>query len=602
MSAIEQPPPHYVEEKGNFMSEDEARLAKLGYKQGMKRQFTAFQNFGFVLTNASVLIGIVPLFGFGMATGGPLALTWGWLLVSCFVMCIGLGMAEICSSTCRSQAEKGRGGRETFNLARSAGLGDGNLETARSAVILQVQVQETARSAGLLGRSRTDPLDRARRGHPAAYPTAGGLYYWTAKLAGPRWGPLFSWVEAWFNALGQVAGASGSVLAAAQLLAEIVRLSNGHVMDNKAVFGVFCAMIVTGALMNTAGGLALKATSYASVYIHILGTIVIVITILATCSNKNSASMVFTQFEDDTGATSDGFSPVLVFMLGLLPSQWSLLGYDSSAHMSEETEASYVNGPRAIVYTIIAAVLMGFALILGMTFTLGDLDTAITAYNGGSNMASYVFVRNAGTGGGIFLLLIVVAAGWCCGIGTLAANSRMFYAFARDGGLPASPFWAHLDARSEMPIRLVWLSALLATILAIPSMFSVAALSAVSGISIIGFMVSYSIPILLRNTMARNTFVQSEFNLGRWSAPIGFVGCAWTACACVLFQFPQTAYPVTPEFLNYTPVAVGFMILFTGGWWLIDARKWFKGPRGQLPVDSDHTVVEGVDRPSMGKL
>lgn len=38
----------------------------------------------------------------------------------------------------------------------------------------------------------------------SAYPTSGGLYYWSAKLAGNEWAPLASWVTGWFNIVGQV--------------------------------------------------------------------------------------------------------------------------------------------------------------------------------------------------------------------------------------------------------------------------------------------------------------------------------------------------------------------------------------------------------------
>nr|TKW18806.1 hypothetical protein SEVIR_5G456000v2 [Setaria viridis] len=38
----------------------------------------------------------------------------------------------------------------------------------------------------------------------SAYPTSGGLYYWSAKLAGEDWAPLASWVTGWFNIVGQV--------------------------------------------------------------------------------------------------------------------------------------------------------------------------------------------------------------------------------------------------------------------------------------------------------------------------------------------------------------------------------------------------------------
>ena len=32
----------------------------------------------------------------------------------------------------------------------------------------------------------------------SAYPTTGGLYYWSAKLAGKDWAPLASWVTGWY--------------------------------------------------------------------------------------------------------------------------------------------------------------------------------------------------------------------------------------------------------------------------------------------------------------------------------------------------------------------------------------------------------------------
>ena len=42
----------------------------------------------------------------------------------------------------------------------------------------------------------------------SSFPTAGGLYYWAAKLS-PRHGPAWSWFTGWFNFLGQVAVTAG---------------------------------------------------------------------------------------------------------------------------------------------------------------------------------------------------------------------------------------------------------------------------------------------------------------------------------------------------------------------------------------------------------
>ncbi|KAF9548049.1 hypothetical protein EC957_007332 [Mortierella hygrophila] len=506
-------------------NEDEARLAGLGYKQNMKRQFSGLQNFGFTLTNSSVLIGIVPLFTFGMNTGGPVAAIWGWVMVAFFVMFIGLGMAEICST----------------------------------------------------------------------FPTAGGLYFWTAKLGGPKWGPMFSWYEAWFNMLGQFAGCSGSVLAAATFLNTMVKVWHPeYEITGTKNFYIMAVMMVLGGLINTAGGRALKVASLVSVVVHIFGTIAIVIVVLVGAPKLQSAEFVFTEFQDHTGYTeSSNASPVFVFLLGLLQSQWSMLGYDASAHMSEETEKSYVNGPRGILMSIFASVCIGLCLALALTFGIQDYETTRLSPLGA---APQIFVDCAGKTGGSILIFLIVFAGFLCGIATVAANSRMLYAFARDGGLPYSPYWTVLNKRTQMPLRLVWLSVVVIIILALPAIGSAAVLSAISGISIIGFTTSYAIPILLRITVGAEGFVQREFNLGSWSKPIGWVACIWTAFIFVIFNLPQTWPVIDMEFFNYTPAAVGFLLIFTTSSWFLSARHWFKGPVSEIALQELDGVVP-VTRP-----
>ncbi|KAI7820544.1 APC amino acid permease [Gamsiella multidivaricata] len=509
-------------EKGHAAdyNEDEARLARLGYKQNMKRQFSGLQNFGFTLTNSSVLIGIVPLFGFGMTAGGPVVAIWGWLLVAFFVMFIGLGMAEICST----------------------------------------------------------------------YPTAGGLYFWTAKLGGPKWGPMFSWYEAWFNMLGQVAGCSGSVLAAATFMNNLISVwQPTYETDGKKNFYIMAALMVIAGLVNSAGGRALKIASLVSVFIHIVGTIVIIIVVLAGAPKLQTAKFVFTDFEDHTGyTTSSSASPVFVFLLGLLQSQWSMLGYDASAHMSEETEKSYVNGPRGILLSIFASVLIGLGLALALTFGIQDYNTTLSSSIGA---APQIFIDCAGKRGGSVLIFIIVFAGFLCGIATVAANSRMIYAFARDGGLPFSRYWTVLNRRTQMPLRLVWLSVVIIIILALPSFGSTATLSAISGISIIGFTVSYAIPILLRITVGASTFVQHEFNLGKFSRPVGWIAVIWTIFIFIIFNLPQS-WPVDDmNAFNFTPAAVGFLLIFTTLTWFLSARHWFKGPVSEIALQELDGIV-----------
>src|SRR5829696_4183079 len=117
---------------------DTQRLNELGYAQELDRSMSGFSNFAVSFTIISILSGCLTLYGFGMNTGGPALIVWGWPFVGVMTLFVGLAMAEVCSS----------------------------------------------------------------------YPTAGGLYYWAAKLA-PVNGPAWSWFTGWFNFLGQVAVTAG---------------------------------------------------------------------------------------------------------------------------------------------------------------------------------------------------------------------------------------------------------------------------------------------------------------------------------------------------------------------------------------------------------
>jgi choline transport protein len=82
------------------------------------------------------------------------------------------------------------------------------------------------------------------------------------------------------------------------------------------------------------------------VYWSILAVTVISITILATAP-KNSAKFVFTEFSNETG-WSDGVS----WMLGLLQSALSLIGFDAASHMAEEMPRPARDVPHAMLYAI----------------------------------------------------------------------------------------------------------------------------------------------------------------------------------------------------------------------------------------------------------
>src|SRR5688572_12117439 len=69
---------------------DERRLAELGYKQELNRSWSGFQNFAISFTIISILAGCFTTYGQAWNNGGPIAISWGWPIISCAILIIAL--------------------------------------------------------------------------------------------------------------------------------------------------------------------------------------------------------------------------------------------------------------------------------------------------------------------------------------------------------------------------------------------------------------------------------------------------------------------------------------------------------------------------------
>ena len=109
------------------------------------------------------------------------------------------------------------------------------------------------------------------------------------------------------------------------------------------------------------------------------------------------------------------------------------------------------------------------------------------------------------------------------------------------------------------------------------SLGSIVAFEAMVSIATIGLYIAYAFPIFFRVTLAKKHFVPGPFNLGRYGISIGWVSVLWVVFISILFSLP-VSYPITIETLNYTPVAVGCLLILVLSYWIISGRHWFKGP------------------------
>src|SRR5208337_4390162 len=186
--------------------EDERRLHELGYAQELRRRMSGFSNFAVSFTIISILSGCLTLYGYGMNTGGPAIIVWGWPIVGIMTLMVGLSMAEVCSG----------------------------------------------------------------------FPTAGGLYYWSAKLARKN-GPAWAWFTGWFNFLGQVAVTAGIDFGAAFFINALLDIQWGFDTRPWHTIVIFAAVLVLHGLLNSFGVTVVSILNNVSVWWHIGGVLIIVL-------------------------------------------------------------------------------------------------------------------------------------------------------------------------------------------------------------------------------------------------------------------------------------------------------------------------------------
>ncbi|GFH30049.1 uncharacterized protein HaLaN_28823 [Haematococcus lacustris] len=191
----------------------------------------------------------------GLAYGGPVAVIWGWVLVSCFSMAIALCMAELVS----------------------------------------------------------------------AFPTSGGLYYWSYMLAPVRYRRLACWMTGWLNLLGQVAFTACLEVALTHYIAAHVRLYTtgrneepGYDMTTQELLGVFTALHVVHAVLNSLGQSATRVMVVFSGWWNTVATLGFCAMLLCVAPKHQSPAFVFTQWLP--GSEASGItSPPYIFMVSQQP-------------------------------------------------------------------------------------------------------------------------------------------------------------------------------------------------------------------------------------------------------------------------------------------
>ena len=428
----------------------------------------------------------------------------------------------------------------------------------------------------------------------SAYPTSGGIYWWAAKMGGPAAG----FFTGWLNLIGLLAVTASVAYGCATFLDLTLSTISNSWLDGYSlgrVYILFMMILVLAAGLNIFSGHLLAILNNISVWWHVAGAATVILILVIIPERHQSATWVFTERINNSGY-ADGKYWFLVLPLGFLLTQYTITGYDASAHLSEETEGAAKGAAQGIWRSIFYSAIGGYVLLLSFLFAVQDPD-GVTE---GGGAVDAIFSQALGEGWHFTILLISTAGQFFCTIACLTSASRMTFAFSRDGAIPGSQLWSKVNPKTRVPANAVIFVAVIGALITLPALVGVGgiplAFYAITSVAVIGLYLAFAIPIFLRWRMG-DAFVPGSWTLGNKYKWMNLVAVAEIAIISVYFILPFVpsgwigADDFTWESVNYAPILTGGTLILLAVWWQISAKRWFTGPKHTI----DSAVTDAFD-------
>lgn len=428
----------------------------------------------------------------------------------------------------------------------------------------------------------------------SAYPTSGGIYWWASKLGGAKAG----FFAGWLNLIGLLAINASVVYGAATFLNIVLgayfpdyasNFLKGDAINQQFFWFAVIMLFIT--VLNCFGSKVQAIFNNVSVWWHVFGAALIIAVLIIAPTEHQSLKWMFTAQINNSGFAGNTMYWLYVLPLGFLLTQYTITGFDASAHLSEETQGAHLTAAKGIWKSIFYSAVGGYILLMAFLYAatkpdhVSSFDAAVNPFGGGSVIA---ILYNSLSPFMFKLVLVISTAGQLfCAIACLTSCSRMMFAFSRDGAVPGHRHWSKIN-KNFVPLNAVLASSVIGIVITLPALWKSprgipTAFYAIVSVGIIGLYLAFLIPIWLR-WRAGKSFQAGEWTLGnkyRWMNLVAVIEILVIAVYFVL-PFEPAAVPGNEHFtwvaVNYAPILVGVTLLLLWIWWKLSVKNWYKGP------------------------
>lgn len=435
----------------------------------------------------------------------------------------------------------------------------------------------------------------------SSMPTSGGLYYASAVLAPPGYGPFAAWITGWSNWCTQVTGAPSVDYALAAMILAAASITNPDYVptDYQTFLLTVFIMLIHACISSMPTRWIATFNSYGST-LNIIALLVVIIMIPAAVTGTDTTPKFFPSKQVWSIQNGTDWPDGVAVLMSFIAIIWTMSGYDAPFHLSEECSNAAVASPRAIVMTAGFGGIAGWALQLVVAYTVIDIPSVIGS-DLGQPWASYL-IQVMPQKIALAILGLTIVCAFMMGQGCMVAASRVTFAYARDDCFPFSSWIKKVNKTTYTPVNAVWFNTTIGCCLLLLIFGGSVAIGAIFSVGAIAAYVAFTIPIFIKTFFVGDRFRRGPWHLGKFSKPVGMMACSFIIVMMPILCFPSVkGSDLTAELMNWTVVVYGGPMTIVIIWWFVSAHKWFKGPvinvKHQM-LGREDAVVEGVEHGS----
>ncbi|KAK6454576.1 putative amino-acid permease [Scheffersomyces xylosifermentans] len=422
------------------------------------------------------------------------------------------------------------------------------------------------------------------------YPTAGGVYHFSALLSNEKYSLISSWITGWFLLIGNWTYAVSIMFAGSEFILSIFGLKDVYYKEDIfLVLGIYFILLAICGFINFKFSKHLEKINKMCIVWTIYTVLAIDFLLIFFAKRTNSIKEILTNFDN----SRSGWPDALAFMVGLQSSSFTLTGYGMLFSMTDEVKNPERNMAKGAVSAISISTVTGLIFIIPILTILPELSLLLDETP--EIMPIDLVFKLATESYIISFLLVVLLIGTVLfqAIGSLTTASRTTYAFARDGGLPFKNYWIEVDSveESTIPKNALFLSMSVCAVLSLLSLISTSAFNAFMGASVVSLALANGIPIFCLMLNKRRKIKGAVFRLRRLGWLINFLSVFWVIISFVILCLPPVIKNLTWRSMNYAIVVIcGFF-----GFAALGYKLWgitsFEGPQ----LDTDYFELHNLE-------